>query len=76
MKTNIIRLTYEETDLLTRLLQKEITELGVERDPRFSDYHSALSKLSNSKRTWYAQKNYFSGYPDYSEYLRNRHLIP
>ena len=73
---NPIEFTYEETELLANLLSKEITELGVERDPRFSDYHSALSKLSNSKRTWYAQKNYFSDYPDYSEYLRNRHLIP
>ncbi len=73
---NPIELTYEETDLLIRLLQKEITELGVERDTQFSDYHSALSKLSNSKRTWYAQKSHFSGYPDWSEYLQNRHLIP
>ena len=58
----MIELTYEETELLANLLSKEITELGVERDPRFSDYHSALS--------------YFSNYPDYSEYLRSRHLIP
>ena len=65
----MIELTYEETELLTNLLSKEITELGVERAPRFSDYHSALSKLSESK-------GYSSGYPDYSEYLRNRHLIP
>ena len=62
MKTNIIRLTYEETDLLTRLLQKEIMELGVESDPRFSEYHSALQKLSEEKRTWYSQKSYFSTY--------------
>ena len=62
MKTNTIRLTYEETDLLTRLLQKEISELGVERDPRFSEYHSALQKLSEEKRTWYSQKSYFSTY--------------
>ena len=34
---NPIELTYEETELLTNLLSKEITELGVERDPRFSD---------------------------------------
>ena len=62
MKTNTIRLTYEETDLLTRLLQKEITELGVERDPGFSEYHSALQKLSEEKRSWYSQKSYFSTY--------------
>mgnify|MGYP001394426684 FL=1 len=62
MKTNTIRLTYEETDLLTRLLQKEITELGVERDPRFSEYYSALQKLSEEKRSWYSQKSYFSTY--------------
>ena len=73
---NPIELTYEETELLTNLLSKEITELGVERDPRFSDYHSSLSKLSESKRTWYSQKSYFSNYPDYSEYLKSRHLIP
>ena len=62
MKTNTIRLNYEETDLLTRLLQKEISELGVESDPRFSEYHSALQKLSEEKRTWYSQKSYFSTY--------------
>ena len=62
MKTNIIRLTYEEVSLLTQLLQKEITELGVESDPRFSEYHSALQKLSEEKRTWYSQKSYFSTY--------------
>ena len=62
MKTNTIRLTYEETDLLTQLLQKEIMELGVESDPRFSEYHSALQKLSEEKRTWYSQKSYFSMY--------------
>ena len=59
---NPIELTYEETELLTNLLSKEITELGVERDPRFSDYQSALSKLSESKRTRYSQKSYFSTY--------------
>ena len=32
---NPIELTYEETELLANLLSKEITELGVERDPRF-----------------------------------------
>ncbi len=73
---NPIELTYEETDLLIKLLSKEITELGVERDLQFSDYHSALAKLSESKRSWYAQKSYFSGHPDYSEYLQSRHLIP
>ena len=67
----MIELTHEETELLANLLSKEITELGVERDPRFSDYHSALSKLSESIRT-----SHSSDYPDYSEYLRNRHLIP
>jgi len=59
---NPISLTYEETELLANLLSKEIIELGVESDPRFSEYHSALSKLSNSKRTWYSQKSYFSMY--------------
>ena len=59
---NPIELTYAETELLAHLLSQDFTELGVERDPRFSDYHSALSKLSNSKRTWYSQKSYFSMY--------------
>ena len=73
----MIELTHEETELLANLLSKEITELGVERDPRFSDYHSALSKLSESKWNMIKQIwGYSSGYPDYSEYLRNRHLIP
>jgi len=62
MKTNTIRLTYEEVDLLTQLLQKEITELEVESDPRFSEYHSALQKLSEEKRTWDSQKSYLSTY--------------
>ena len=62
MKTNTIRLNYEEVSLLTQLLQKEITELGVDSDPRFSEYHSALQKLSEEKRRWYSQKSYFSTY--------------
>ena len=62
MRTNTIRLNYEEVSLLTQLLQKEITELGVESDPRFSEYHSALQKLSEEKRRWYSQKSYFSTY--------------
>ena len=66
---NPIDLTYEETQLLVNLLLKEMTELGIEFDTRFPDHRSALSKLSESKR-------YSSGYPDYSEYLSNRHLIP
>ena len=59
---NPISLTYEETELLANLLSKEIIELGVESDPRFSEYHSALQKLSEEKRTWYSQKSYFSTY--------------
>ena len=59
---NPISLTYEETELLANLLSKEIIELGVESDPRFSEYHSALQKLSEEKRRWYSQKSYFSMY--------------
>ena len=66
-------LTYEEIELLVSLLKKEITQLEIENDSRFSDYHSALSKLSESMRNWYSKKSRFS---DYSQFLESRDLIP